>query len=278
MDSLDDHLLGLIFVGLGPGRLHGGVVTLVCKRWRRAYFDEPRLWRSLWLVPGPMALAGRQRAGFRRWLAGRHRLLQRVARHVQELGLDDSWGAMSGAAAAAALTWHTGRLLTALQPHAVRRLTVWWPSGEEQPPPAARAARALRCLPGLTSLCIDADNPPASICAALSCLEALEDLSCRASRLPPGTLAAASRLQRMTRLRLASTHPLPPLEPLCALTRLRHLELHQRYGVLVLPSLQPLLLLRLFDMSDRYSTGEHVLVSASAKCGDDSWSKARSEY
>lgn len=203
--------------------------SLVCKRWRRVCFDAPAAWRSLWLGPGTLVT---RRASFSDWLAGKHRLLQLVGRHIAAVSLDDTWGAMSGAASAAPFTWHIGRLLNPRRLPSLRQLTLFL----DQPDLVEHraACRALGSLTGLTRLSIVADWLPALTAAALSSLTALRDVSCRARYLPEGLPAAISRLP-LTSLCLDSCWEVLPTQPLNSLSHLRTLILRCEAAGLQLP-------------------------------------------
>lgn len=205
------------------------VASLVCKRWRRVCFETPAAWRSLWLGPGPLVA---RRASFSDWLAGKHRLLQLVGRHIAAVSLDDTWGAMSGAASAAPFTWHIGRLLSPRRLPSLRQLTLFL----DQPDlvESKVACRALGSLTGLTRLSIVADWLPALTAAALSSLTALRDVSCRARYLPEGLPAAISRLS-LTSLCLDSCWEVLPTQPLNSLSHLRTLILRCEAAGLQLP-------------------------------------------
>lgn len=208
--------------------LRSASVTLVCKRWRQVFLEEPHVWRSLWLGQGALLTPG---ASFRQWLAGKHRLLQLAGRHVAAIAVDDSWGRM-GEAASSAPAWHIGRLLSPQRLPALRELSLFLDQSTLLEP--AAAAHALARLTRLTRLRISADWLPAAPAAALSSLTALQDVCCSAQHLLEELPAAIARLP-LTQLSLESTWEVMSTEPLQGLSRLHSLTVRCQAIALRLP-------------------------------------------
>ena len=198
---------------------------------------EPALWRSLTLTPGSLPTLGTL-AEQQQWMAAKRRLLQQVAGLVAEATVVSAGqictkppprGAASGCQLAA--------LMRQLRPGVLRSLALIYgptPMGASylQEPrrlpsvPAAAVAMLPRLRQGLTALQLESWQLPKAGLTALVQLTGLQRLELVSHRLPDtlvGGIAAA--LQRLTGLKLVTARPLPPMQQLTELQRLRQLQL-----------------------------------------------------
>lgn len=199
-------------------------VTLVCKRWNRVFYSEPRLWRAYRLA-GPPAAAWEALApeGRERWLAVKCEQLQRVAGLVVEAEFDctdellqlqrqplgrSGSGSTGGSQLAA--------LLALLPPAALTRLALRGPRPLEwQPVPADPVLQAAAAAESAArDAALDALVLPAVTVALTGypCLASLEiHLGGSAAwgarpwnlQLPPAAVEALGRLRQLHSLSLA---------------------------------------------------------------------------
>ncbi|KAL4451650.1 hypothetical protein ABPG75_007312 [Micractinium tetrahymenae] len=229
------------------GRRSGMALTLVCRRWRRAFFCEPALWRQVAIVPaeglGPQQQAERS--------ATQAAVLARVGAAVHELclvvtpalaaalahssggsgssrqgGSGGSDGSHKGGGDSGGSCW---ACLQALCPEALAelRLTTCLPSPSDVQQLADSLDLARFSRLQLLEMHIRLAPMPASLAAALGQLPRLQRLTVHSfsHALPPGALpAACPALRRLARLELRC-QSLPPTEAFTALDRLQRLHL-----------------------------------------------------
>ncbi|KAL4440180.1 hypothetical protein ABPG75_003181 [Micractinium tetrahymenae] len=80
-DDVLSHVLAL------AGKQEGPALALVSRRWHTVFFSTPALWRAFSATPAE-AVPPEQRE---EWFAARHRLQQRVGRHVQRFFSSTAW-------------------------------------------------------------------------------------------------------------------------------------------------------------------------------------------
>lgn len=177
----------------------------------RVYHKQP------WLSP----LCRRQKEA---WFAGKWRLLQRVGGLVAALAVHDRTGMLRSGGHSTAGAWRLEGLLGLLRPGVLAEVEI---ECHPAPPPAAILALP-RLAPSLTALNLDARQLPPEVAAVLPQLSHLASLRLGANAVPQACLAAVLQLTTsLTRLELESSFlPLPPLQPLTVLQRLRCLGLY----------------------------------------------------
>lgn len=217
-----------------PAATHGRspacspALTLVCKRWRDAAYQEEAIWRHFRLDARALHSL-RPPAQKRRWLEGHAALLRRVAGMVQEAELIAPRGLPRRPAVAAHA--QLADLVRLLQPAALTCLTLRC-AAEGADAQQAAVAAALRRLLRLEELHLELNRPPASMPKALGRLHSLRCLSLRATAIAPALVASVAQLSGLTCLGLHLMHrrhclPGGALGALTALTGLRRLELSE---------------------------------------------------
>ncbi|PRW60737.1 S-phase kinase-associated [Chlorella sorokiniana] len=263
-ELLHEDLLGRVFAPLG--RQAGPNITLVCRRWRRAFYAEQSLWQELELARRKLA-AGASPHKVQLWFGSKRALLRRAGPRVQRLAyLEHIETAVSSCVrpldhrhklnAAASMGLRLGAdVLAHLSPAGLTTLELQLCMELEADALAALAR--LTALQQLTISCTEVPLPPGAV-EALACLPKLHTLQLTSASLPDGLPAAAPRLRSLT-LEAPSfpdgllgelpglaaltslecrAHELPGLRPLCALSQLRHLawlELQRPGGTMQLP-------------------------------------------
>lgn len=247
-------------------------MTLVCKRWRDAFYAEAALWREVELARRKLGAAACG-PNVRRFFSAKQALLQRVGPLVQRLvfletieravssaerPLDHRHPlcveAGSGLRLGADVLARLGPALASLELQpclelepealaalasltALQELTLSCPALPLLP----GAAEALGGLPQLRALHLTAGGLPDSLLAALP--GQLRSLSLDAPSMPGSLVAGLQGLPGLARLECRA-HELPDMRALSALSTLRHLgwlELRRPPGSCLRPPLQQLL-------------------------------------
>ncbi|KAL4439975.1 hypothetical protein ABPG75_002976 [Micractinium tetrahymenae] len=208
--------------------------SLVCKPWRQAYFAESRLWRRVEVSGQKLEFLRLPPAEAAAWLAGKHRLLQRVGRYADELWI----AACAAINQAAAETGGPGmpQLLACLDPAAVRSALFRETD--------RHTLGALRCFTRLTSLHLHRTPEDPSLYARLVdwllSMPELGDLSLGSEEGFVGGLAGIARVTQLTKLGPHSEEAIRGATQLTALSRLCYLSLGSLDGAEApLPSLFP---------------------------------------
>lgn len=200
------------------------VVTLVCKQWRRLFFQAPELWRSLviwesasWTCTAPYErLSSDTAAAAAAWFRAKLALVRRVGPLAAQAQLGennfDELGRHAGEERALV------QLLSAFSPAALTRLEL--EQCTELEPAVAASLGALTALHTLRCASFSLLDPK-----LLPGLPRLVELSLEASVLPAWDAATLHRLARLTSLRLLGGQMEPAsLHPLTVLSNLRELE------------------------------------------------------
>lgn len=161
-------------------------VCLVCKRWRRAVYSEPALWRAFSLRAD--LLWGAPYARQAQWLNATFNLLRRVAQHIEAFSAYDCHQLERWQAAVAGC-WGLAQFLYLLRPSRLQALTLhnynqhmFAVSDRDRALPEA-AVEAIASFTRLTALHLGSPGRP----------------------LPPCTQGVLRQLSRLQRLRLHSS-------------------------------------------------------------------------
>ncbi|KAL4439977.1 hypothetical protein ABPG75_002978 [Micractinium tetrahymenae] len=212
---------------VAAGRKEGRNTSLVCKRWRQAYFGEPRLWRRLEISGRKFERqrASRPHSEAAAWLAGKHCLLQRVGRFADELWI----AACAAVGRIAAQSGGPGmpQLLACLDPSAVRTVVFRDVDG-----PTLGALSPFTRLRSL-DLHQTPEDPAlfAGLVGWLGSMPGLRKLSLSSEEGFAGGLAGIAGPTRLTSLSLHSEEAMQGAAQLTALSVLRHLSAGSLDGV-----------------------------------------------
>jgi hypothetical protein len=180
-------------------------LTLVCRRWHRLVWTEPRLWHHF-SFPVPPASPGDAAERHAQWLAATRRTLGRVGAHVRSASAD----LPRLHKACAVLPDELCELLSLLPAHQLEALDLGGfycgrnPWSIDAAPLAPLAVAALSAFPRLTSLSFNTISVPpaaAGLPAGLTRLRRLRLLP--ADGVPASVFSAAAGLAQLRELQLA---------------------------------------------------------------------------